>query len=155
MEHGVHGMLGAHAQHHVVVEDQKIAQETLPVGSHVMVTQQTHKFAQVRPSINLWLFIWAMITLTLGKQRMNRSARIPSSASRMRNAMIIVLIMLNTGERMSSLTLGIIMDPQKVPQIIGWVNQTYFRKSYASASVVLRRSHQWNWETALLNQDGI
>ena len=47
----MHGVLGVHAQHHVV-EDQKIVPETLLVGSHAMVTRQTHKFAQVSIPIN-------------------------------------------------------------------------------------------------------
>ena len=50
-EHGAPGMLGAHAPHHVVKEHE-LAQETIPVDSHAVATQQTLKFVQVRVRIH-------------------------------------------------------------------------------------------------------
>ena len=51
-EHGVTGMPGEHARHHVAREHE-LAWEILRVDSHVVATQQTHKFVQVRVNINL------------------------------------------------------------------------------------------------------
>ena len=58
----------------------------------------------------------------------------------MRNMVIVVIIVI-TGERMSSPTLiqgG--LEYQKIPKIIGVVKSMYFPKSYELASVVLRQS---------------
>ena len=58
----------------------------------------------------------------------------------MRNMVIVVIIVI-TGERMSSPTLiQLGLEYQKIPKIIGEVELTYFPKGYELASVVLRQS---------------
>ena len=56
----------------------------------------------------------------------------------MRNMVIVVIIVI-TGERMSSPTL-LTIPYQKILKIIGVVKSMYFPKSYELASVVLRQS---------------
>ena len=58
----------------------------------------------------------------------------------MRNMVIVVIIVI-TGERMSSPTLiQLGLEYQKIPKIIGEVELIYFPKGYKLASVVLRQS---------------
>ena len=50
-DHGILGMLGAHAQHHVA-QEHKVEQEVLVVECLVVAAQQMHKIARVRQSTN-------------------------------------------------------------------------------------------------------
>ena len=60
-----------------------------------------------------------MISFVYVQQRVNQYARTPSSASPMRNMVIVVIIVI-TGERMSSPTLiQLGLEYQKIPKIIG------------------------------------